>query len=78
MINYLCEWIENLSMYLVIITVLFQVLPSNSYEKYVRFFAGLILILLLSGPLLKLFGKEQFQFQQYQDAIRELEEIIGK
>lgn len=32
-----------------------NLLPSKSYEKYVRFYLGLLLVLLLLQPVLKIF-----------------------
>ena len=57
--TYLYEWIENIAVYMVIITVAMQMVPNNSYKKYIRFFTGLILIIMMSGPILKIFGMEQ-------------------
>lgn len=73
MLNYICEWMENIAFYLVILIAIIQMVPHGSYEKYIRFFAGLILILLLSGPILKLFGMEKFQNDAYREAIEEIE-----
>ena len=59
MFEYLYEWVENLAFYMVLSTVFLEVLPANSYQKYIRFFTGIILVLLLTGPILKVFGMEQ-------------------
>lgn len=77
MFTYLNEWIQNIAFYLVLITALLHILPDSSYQKYVRFFTGLVLILLILAPVLKLFGMED-QFQTLYDGgayQRKLEEI---
>lgn len=56
------EWIKNLAFYLVIMTAVLEVLPGDTYRKYIRFFTGLVMILLVVTPILKLTGSYgQFQ-----------------
>jgi stage III sporulation protein AF len=45
--------------------------------KYIRFFAGMILILMLAGPILKLFGMTTLHSMEYQNAMREIEDATG-
>ncbi len=56
MFDYLYEWIQNIAFYMILSTVFFEALPVNSYKKYIRFFTGMVLVLLLIGPVLKVFG----------------------
>lgn len=77
MLTFIYEWIENIAFYLVILVAVMQMIPQNSYQKYIRFFAGMILILMLSVPVLKLFGMTQYQSNEYQNAMREIEEAVG-
>ena len=79
MLEYLYQWIENIAFYLIIFTVAMQVIPNNSYKKYIQFFTGLILIIMLSGPILKIFGVEQdfhdfYESVEYQQKVKEIEE----
>ena len=85
MLEAIYEWIENIAFYLVMIVAVIQMVPSNSYKKYIRFFAGMILILMLAGPILKVFGMSTLQSKVYQEKLGEMEEklkemenIIGK
>ena len=76
--TYLYEWIENIAVYMVIITVAMQMVPNNSYKKYIRFFTGLILIIMMSGPILKIFGMEQdlkefYKSAEYEQKVKEIE-----
>lgn len=77
MFTYLYQWIENVAFYLVVITVLIQLIPNNSYKKYIRFFTGLILVLLLSNPIMKIFNMEEdfHTFYEEADYEQKLEEI---
>ena len=60
MFEYLYEWLKDISFYLILVTAVTYVLPSNSYRKYIRFFTGLVLILMLLTPVLNLFRIEEF------------------
>lgn len=77
MLNYIYDWIENIAFYLVILVAVMQMIPQNSYQKYIRFFAGMILILMLAGPIVKLFGMTDFQSIEYQSVLQEIEEASG-
>lgn len=58
MIEYLYEWLQNLSFYLILVTAVMYVIPANGYRKYIRFFTGLVLILMILTPVFELFGTE--------------------
>lgn len=77
MIAFIYEWMENIAFYLVILVAIMQMIPQNSYQKYIRFFAGMILILMLTGPLLKIFGMTEFHSKEYQSAMKEIEDAAG-
>ncbi len=77
MFQYIYQWIENIAFYLVVITAVIQLVPNNSYKKYIRFFTGLILVILLANPIMKIFQiEETFEaFYEEADYERKLEEI---
>ena len=79
MFAYLYEWIRNVAFYLVLVTALLHVLPRSGYQKYIRFFTGLVLILLVLAPVLKLFQMEEELRDAYRDEswLEQLEEIKG-
>lgn len=86
MFEYIYDWIWNLVSYMILVTALIQALPENSYQKYLRFFYGLILILLLVTPIFRVFGMEEqwdlfYQKAEYRRMLREMEEaseMFGK
>ncbi len=45
------EWVCNITYYMIFITVAGNLLADSKYEKYLRFFAGMVLILLVLKPL---------------------------
>ncbi|MGO5052196.1 stage III sporulation protein AF [Lachnospiraceae bacterium LCP25S3_G4] len=67
MLDYFYEWIQNIAFYLVIITAIVQVIPNNNYKKFLQFFVGIILVILLITPVLKLVGMEGTYRNLYQD-----------
>ena len=79
MFAYLYEWIRNVAFYLVLVTALLHVLPRSGDQKYIRFFTGLVLILLVLAPVLKLFQMEEELRDAYRDDswLEQLEEIKG-
>lgn len=56
MFDYIYEWIQNIAFYLVLVTAVLHAVPNHEYKKYIRFFTGLVLILMVLAPVLRLFG----------------------
>lgn len=65
MFEYLYEWLQNISYYLILVTAVTYVLPSNSYRKYIRLFTGLVLILMLLTPVFNLFGEKTYIYEYH-------------
>lgn len=79
MFEYIYEWIQNLACYMILITAVIQILPNNSYRKYIRFFCGLILVIVLASPVLELFGagadlERIYRDARYDETIKEIQE----
>lgn len=62
------QWALNLSYYLIITTLFLHLLPGKEYEKYVRFFVNLILVMMLLSPIVN--------WEQTEDEIEKIEERI--
>lgn len=80
MFEYLYEWLWNFVCYMILMTAFIQVLPNNSYQKYIRFFFGLIMILLLASPFFRILGMETkldeiYQSSEYRDVVKEIEQM---
>lgn len=43
-------WVKNIIYYMIFLSVVNNLLAESKYEKYVRFFAGMVLILLVASP----------------------------
>lgn len=55
MFQYICDWMQRIAYYLVLVTAILHMIPGEEYRRFVRFFTGLILVFLMAGPLLRLF-----------------------
>lgn len=44
-------WIRNLICFICILNLVLQILPGSSFKKYVRFFGGVLLVVLVMKPL---------------------------
>lgn len=62
------EWIINISTVVLFITAVEMILPNNSLKKYSKFVMGLILMVTLINPLIKLIDKD-FNINKYASEI---------
>lgn len=72
-------WLKNLICCLCILELLYHVVQNPDYQKYLRFFGGLIFLLLTLGPVFQLFGMQSafetaFARLMRQEAAWELQE----
>lgn len=44
-------WMKNLAFFFIFMTAVLNCLPDNRYRKYVRFFLGMLVIIVLARPL---------------------------
>ncbi|MCI8893354.1 MAG: stage III sporulation protein AF [Lachnospiraceae bacterium] len=56
---YFYQWIKNIVFFYILMTAVLHLLPQSSYRKYLRFFGGLVVAVLLLHPLLDLMGREE-------------------
>lgn len=61
-------WVKNLVCFYIFMAVILHLLPKDSYRKYVRFFSGMLLIILAVNPVLSLLGKEEMLLQKISQA----------
>lgn len=54
------DWVKNIVVFYILMTAVLHLLPKNSYQKYVRFFGGLLLVVLLLTPLLEFLFQEDY------------------
>lgn len=62
--GYIYNWVKNLVCFYLLLTVVQHLLPKKSYQKYVRFFSGMLLTILVVSPVLSLLGNEELLRQK--------------
>ena len=75
MLDMVYEWIQNVVFFLLLSGAVLDALPGESYRKYIRFFIGMIVLLLLASPLLKL-GNLQSSFDNLEE--QQMEQYFEK
>ena len=79
MFSYLYEWIMNLSYYMVMVTAVMHIVPNSDYKRYIRFFTGLVLTVMLTDPFFRLLGMGQlwqnlYESPVYREQVEKMEE----
>lgn len=62
--GYIYNWVKNLVCFYLLLTVVQHLLPQKNYQKYVRFFSGMLLTILVVSPVLSLLGSEELLRQK--------------
>ena len=52
------EWIRQIIIYVILVTVLRGLIMKPQYEQYFRFFSGIVLILLVVSPVLRVIHQD--------------------
>lgn len=71
------QWIKNIVCSICILGALLHVLPDSAYRKYVNFYVGLLMILMVLKPVASLFSLDESfdKIVQVQELKRELSEL---
>ena len=64
MIEILKVWVTNITIAIFFITAVEMLLPDNDMKKYAKFVLGLMLIVVIINPIIKIFNKN-FDFYSY-------------
>ncbi len=59
-------WMKNLAVFYILFTAVLHLIPEKGYERYVRLFMGLLLILMMCMPVLSLLGKGEALADSFQ------------
>ena len=73
------EWIKSFVGCLLMISVAMQMLPNSKYEQYVKLFTGLLMLVLLIQPVLKIGSMDSYlegKIEEAMEAQERLEEEI--
>lgn len=77
----LLDYIKNIGYFLILMSLVSNVMPDNSYKKYCRMFCGLILVVLVINPFYEFLNyegdiKDIFAMTSYESKAMELEKQI--
>ena len=77
----LLDYIKNIGYFLILMSLVSNVMPDNSYKKYCRMFCGLILVVLVINPFYEFLNyegdiKDIFAMTSYESKAMELENQI--
>ena len=76
MLEFISQWLKNITFYYIIVTLILQMAPNKEYRKYIQFFTGLVLILLLAEPIQNLM-KIDISIDVYEEQMQQFEEAIS-
>lgn len=60
------QWVKNLAVFYILLTVVLHLIPDKKYDRYVRHFMGLLLIVMMSAPVFMLLGKSEKIIESFQ------------
>lgn len=75
------DWLRGLVGYILMTSIVMQMLPAAKYEQYVKLFTGFLLILFLAQPVLKIGSLEGYLENKISQFVMEqerLERAIGR
>lgn len=75
--EYIFGWIRDIAFYTLLMEVVLHMLPEQGQKKYLQFFMGIVLIILVISPVLSAAGLERQLDETYvrQTSDQELEEF---
>ncbi len=78
--NAVLEWVCDIAVYLILITIILQVIPKR-FRKYINFFTGVLLIILVISPVTELLSADvaladYFEMEEMRQALNDMEDMI--
>lgn len=65
------SWMKNLAVYYIFLTAVMNFIPDEKYARYIRYFTGILLILLLCSPILQLFQLDGSLMDNFNGQLRQ-------
>lgn len=65
------QWVKGVVFYLILLTVVSHLLPGHRYDKYIRLFTGMLLIVIVIRPVTHLFSWDVLFDSHYFSAVKE-------
>lgn len=79
MFHSIFAWIQQVVCFLIIFSAVLEVLPGKQYQRYVRFYMGIVFLLLVVSPFFKFGGTSNFfqkklEQKEYEQMMRQIEQ----
>lgn len=76
------ETVKEIAGFLLVVSVLENLIQNGNFKKYLKMAAGIVLILIIIQPVAKLSGSHydysnMFTLQEYEEDIRQMEQSLG-
>lgn len=75
MVNFLSSWVKNLSLALIIVSILEMILPNNKTKKYVKMVMGLYILFSIISPFIE--NKDEFNLNNVNFYLGETQETAS-
>lgn len=66
----LYSWVESLVCYYILLSAVTKLLPDNSFKKYIQYYLGLLLILVMLAPVFQVTGIQK-EIDRYVEEVEE-------
>lgn len=66
------SWAKSIVCYTIAVSLLMGILPEGNYKKYVKFFTGIVLSLLIVSPVMKLCSFDTLLVDNYSKSVSKL------
>lgn len=70
-------WMKSIIIYLIVSGILVNLSPGNNYKKYIHFFSGLLLIIILAEPITGLINDEYINLSEIVENIDKGVDVYG-
>lgn len=74
MINFMSAWVKNLSLALVVISILEMLLPNNKTKKYVKVIMGLYVLFSIIAPFID--NQDKINLSEFNSYIETSEDVV--
>lgn len=72
------RWVQNIACYFIFLSAVMHFLPDNSYKKYIQYYMGLLLMLLLLSPLFQILNLEEQIQEAFESFYQQEEDLAGQ
>ena len=62
------SWVRSLAVFYITLTAVVHMIPEGRYEKYVRFFMGILLVIMLCVPFFSLLGQGEELLNSFEES----------